>query len=88
MVDMGILSNNMKCPSPNSYMIFWSMTICSYTTRTRELVTELDLITDFAPNYHILRGFHLTFATGAASKQMTLSPTDPWSCPIRGLHVF
>ena len=35
--------------------------------------------------YLIARGFHGTFATGAACQQRTLTPPDTWSCPTLGL---
>ena len=53
MVDMGILLNIMKSLSPKCYMTFWDMTIYSDTfnwsdiTPICELMTDLDLITDF-----------------------------------------
>ena len=46
---------------------------------------------DFVPNstfYRILSGFHRTFATGVACRQGTLTPPDPWSCPIWDLQMF
>ena len=33
----------------------------------------------------IARGFHRTFATGAACQQRTLTPPETWSCPTLGL---
>ena len=39
-------------------------------------------------HYLIPGGFHRTFATGAASQQRTLIPSDTWSCPILDLHLF
>ena len=47
-------------------------------------VTDCALITvfDLLPNW---RGFHRTFATGAACQQRTLTPADTWSCPTLGL---
>ena len=65
MVDMGISPNIMKFPSPKCYMTFWDMTIYNDTlnwsgiTPIRELITELDFITDFTllPNFG---GFHRT----------------------------
>ena len=33
----------------------------------------------------IARGFHRTFATGAACQQRTLTPSGTWSCPTMGL---
>ena len=47
-------------------------------------VTDLDLITEF-DFYVIVRGFHRTFATGAACQQRMLTPLDNWSCPTFGL---
>ena len=38
--------------------------------------------------YLIVRGFHRTFATGAACQQRTLTPPDTWFCPIRDLQMF
>ena len=41
------------------------------------------LIYTLLPNltfYLIARGFHRTFATGAACQQRTLTPLDTWSC--------
>ena len=37
--------------------------------------------------YLIARGFHRTFATGAACQQRTLTPPDTWSCPTLGLAI-
>ena len=86
MVGTGILSNSMKFPSPEGYMIFLRMTIYSVilkwsdTTSIFDPVTDEDLITefDFSP---IVPGFHRTFATDAACQQRTLTPQDIWSCP-------
>ena len=47
-------------------------------------ITDLDLVTEF-DFYLIARGFHRTFATGAACQQRTLTPPDTWSCPTLGL---
>ena len=53
MVDMGILSNNVKFPSPKCYMPFLGMIIYRDPfdrldfTPTRDLVTELYFITEF-----------------------------------------
>ena len=53
MVDIGISSNIMKCSSTKCYKTFRDMTLYSDTlnwsdiTRLCELITELDLITDF-----------------------------------------
>ena len=37
--------------------------------------------------YHIVQGFHRTYATDAACQQRTLTPPDTWSCPTLGLLV-
>ena len=90
MVGTGILSNNMRSPSPECYMTFWMMTIYSDTLHWSGItpifypITDLDLITEF--NFYLIaRGFHRTFATGAACQQRTLTPPDTWSCPTLGL---
>ena len=49
-----------------------------------DLITVLDLITEF-DFYLIARGFHGTFATGAACEQRTLTLPHTWSCPTLGL---
>ena len=46
------------------------------------------LIWTLLPNltfYLIVKGFHRTYATGAACQQRTLTPPDTWSCPTFGL---
>ena len=51
----------------------------------------LILIWTLLPNltfYLIARGFHRTFATGAACQQMTLIPPDTLPCPICDLRMF
>ena len=53
MVDTGILSNNMKSPSPKCHMPIWDMIMCSDTlqwlaiTVTRDVVIELEIFTFF-----------------------------------------
>ena len=53
LIDMGILSNIMKSPSPKFYMTFWDMIIYSDTLHwsdisfIRDFATEMDLITVF-----------------------------------------
>ena len=42
----------------------------------------------FLRYYLIPGGFHRTFATGAASQEKTLTPSDTWSCPTWDLHLF
>ena len=88
MVRTGILSNNMRSPEYNT--TFWMMTIYSdtlYWSGITPILTLL-LIWTLLPNvtfYRITRGLHITFATGAACQQRTLSPPDTWSCPTLGL---
>ena len=90
MVGTGILSNNMMSPSPECYTTFWMMTINSDTLHWLGItpifypISDLDLITEF-DFYLIARGFHRTFATGAACQQRMLTPPDTWSCPTFGL---
>ena len=54
MVGKGILSNNMKSPSPECFTTFWMMTIYSDTLHWSGItpITDLDLIAefDFLPN--------------------------------------
>ena len=53
MVDIGFSSNNMKYFSRRNFMIFWGMTISSDSIHwydislSRDIITKLDLITDF-----------------------------------------
>ena len=90
MVGTGILSNNMRSPSPQCYIIFWIMTIYIDTVHWSGITPIFDplLIWTLLPNltfYLIARGFHRIFATGAACQQRTLTPQDTWSCPTLGL---
>ena len=90
MVGTGILSNNMRSPSPEYYTTFWMMTIYRDTLHWSGITPTFDPITIWTllPNltfYLIARGFHRTFATGAACQQRTLTPMDTWSCPTLGL---
>ena len=47
--------------------------------------TDLDLLLPNLTFYLIARGFHGTFATGAACQQRTLTLLDNWCGPILGL---
>ena len=92
MVGTGIISNNMRSPSPEYYTTFWMMTIYSDTLHWSAItpivypITDLDFIAEFLPTYNlIVRGFHRTFATGTACQQRTLTPPDTLSCPTLGL---
>ena len=92
MVGTGILSNNMRSPSPEYYTTFGMMTIYSDTlhwsgiTPIFDPITDLDLITEFDLTFNLIaRGFHRTFATDAACQQRTHTHPDTWSCPTLGL---
>ena len=83
------------------YMTFWDITIYSDILHWTEsllnidldwvrsfpfsLVTEMDLITYFGLIIKFREVSLQHFATGEASKQRTLTPTDTWPCPISGL---
>ena len=90
MVDTGILPNNIRSPSPESYTTFWIMTIYIDTLHWSGISPIFDPITDpdLLANltfYLFARGLHRTFATGAACRQRTLTPPDTWPCPTLGL---
>ena len=81
-------SNNIRSPSPECYTTFWMMTIYSDTLHWSGITPMFDPIWTFLPNltfYRIARGFHRTFATGAACQQRTLTSLDTWSRPTLGL---
>ena len=70
--------------------MLWMMTIYSDILHWSGItpILTLLLILTLLPNltfYLIARGFHRTFATGAACQQRTLTPPDTWSCPTLGL---
>ena len=79
-----------ETPSPECYTAFWMMTIYSDTLDLSDItpISTLLLICTLIPNltfYLITRGFHRTFATGAACQQRMLTPRDTWFCPTLGL---
>ena len=87
-----VLSNSMKpLPSPECYMTFWSMTICSDTyywsdiTLARDLLPNWTILPNLTSFYRIARCLHRTFATGAVCKQKALTPRETWPCPTLGL---
>ena len=85
MVDMGILSNNIRPPRPSpEFYMTWSMTICSdaLSSLSRDFCYRTGPFYRFWPYYLIPRGFHETFATDAACQQRTLTPPDTLSCFI------
>ena len=56
--------------------------------KTLHQFLTLLLISTLLPNltfYLIVRGYHRTFATGAACQHMRLTPPDTLSCPTLGL---
>ena len=80
MVGTGILTNNMRFPSPECYTTFWRMAIYSDTFHWWDITPIFYplLIWTLLPNltfYLIVWGFHRIFATGAACQQRTLLRT-------------
>ena len=66
----------------------WPSTVTPSVDQALHQFLTLLLIFTLLPNltfYLIARGFHRTFATGAACQQRTLTPPDTWSCPTLGL---
>ena len=87
MVGTGILSNNMRFPSPECYTAFWRIAIHSDTFHWWDITPIFDplLVWTLLLNltfYLIMLGFHRIFATGAVCQQRTLTPPDTWSCPV------
>ena len=83
----GDLTKQNEVPSPECYTTFWWITI--YSDTLHQLLTLL-LIWTLLPNltfYMITRGFHITFATGAACQHRTLTLPGTWSCPIWDLQM-
>ena len=67
---------------------WWPSTVTPSIDQALHQFLTLLLILTLLPNltiYLIARGFHRTFATGAACQQRTLTPPDTWSCPTLGL---
>ena len=86
----GIISNNMKYPSPKCYMSFWGMTTYSDTlhfTNSWHNYRTLPYNRHW-PHYQIPWCFYRSFVTGSASQQRSLTLLDTWSCPIWDLHLF
>ena len=81
MVGTGILSNNMRSPSPEYYTTFWMMTIHSDLLHQSDITAILDPVTDhdcitefdFLPN---CARFPWNIATGAACQHRTLTPSE------------
>ena len=67
---------------------WWPSTVTPSIDQALYQFFTLLLILTLFPNlsfYLIVRGFHKTFATGAACQQRTLTPPDTWSRPTFGL---
>ena len=74
-------------PNVRSHSGWWPSTVTPSIDQALHQFLTLLLIFTLLPNsnfYLIARGFHRTFATGAACQQRTLSPPDTWSCPTFG----
>ena len=80
-------------PLPN---VTWHSGTWPYTM-THSIDQTLHQFANLLPNWTLLPiltllpnfgGFHRTLATGAASQQRTLTPSDTWSCPIWDLHLL
>ena len=75
-------------PNVTRHSGWWQSTVTPSIDRALHQFLTLLLILTLLPNltfYLIARGFHRTFATGAACQQRTLTPPDTWSCPTLGL---
>ena len=70
-------------------MALFVLSLCPFdiSVGVGAFVIELSQISSFFSFYlHVIaRGFHRTFATGAACQQRTLIPPDTWSCSTLGL---
>ena len=75
-------------PNVTRHSGWWQSTVTPSIDQALHQFLTLLLILTLLPNltfYLIARGFHRTFATGAACQQRTLTPPDTWSCPTLGL---
>ena len=75
-------------PNVTRHSGWWPSTVTSSIDQAFRQCLTLLLIWTLLPNLTfnlIARGFHRTFATGAACQQRTLTPPDTWSCPTLGL---
>ena len=94
MVGTGILSNNVRPPSPECYTAFWMMTIYSgHPPLIRhhtnfDHITDLDLITefDFLPNCERFSIEHLQRVRHANRGRLLLRTPGP--VPLWDLQVF
>ena len=78
-------------PLPNitRHSEWWPSTVTPSIDQTLNQFLTLLLMWTLLPNltfYLITRGFHRSFTTGAACRQRTLTPPDPWSCLTLGLE--
>ena len=75
-------------PNVTRHSGWWPSTVTPFIDQVLHLFLTLILIGTLLPNltfYRIARGFHRTFATGAACEQRTLTPLDTCSCSTFGL---
>ena len=75
-------------PNVTRHSGWWPPTVTPSIDQTLHQFLTLLLILTLLQNltfYLIARGFHRTFATGAACQQRTLTPPDTWSCSTLGL---
>ena len=81
MVDTRVLLSNMKHPSHECLMTFWTLTSYSYfqTDPTSHQFGYLDTEFDLHRNTN---GFHGAFATDVACQQETLTLPDIWFCTL------
>ena len=75
-------------PNVTRHSRWWPSTVTPSIDQALYQCLNLLLVWTLLQNltfYLIARGFHRTFATGAACQQMTPSPPETWSCPTLGL---
>ena len=77
----GDLIKQYEPPSPEYYTTLWMMTIYSDILHWSGITPFCFILLPNLTFYLIARGFHRTFAMGAACQQRTLTPPDTWSCP-------
>ena len=71
-------------PNVTRHSAWWQSSVTPSIDQALNQFLTLFLIWTLLPNlifYRFARGFHRTFATGAACQQRTLTPPDTWSCP-------
>ena len=76
-------------PNVTRHSGWWPSTVTPSIDKVIHQFLTILMIWTLLPNltfYLIARGFHRTFATGAACQQRTLTPPYTWSCPTSGLE--